>query len=50
MMLRHIKAFGSDFSIDVHRNGDKFKVVVANEGKVVLNTDWDGTAPLMVGL
>ena len=37
MNLRHIKAFNSNFDIEVSRNGDRLDVTVAKDGKKIVN-------------
>ncbi len=37
MSLRRIKAFGQDFDIEVSRQGQQFKIDIANDGKALLS-------------
>jgi cellobiose phosphorylase len=50
MNLKHIKAFKSDFNIEVTRKGDAYKVVVTNQGKDVYNQNWDGKSEILIDL
>jgi hypothetical protein len=50
MRLKHVKAFNSDFNIDVTREGNKLRLKVTDKGKEVLNTLWDGKEPVKVEL
>lgn len=44
MSLEHMKAFGADWSIEVKGR----RVVVAKDGKVVRDVNWDGSKPIIV--
>jgi len=37
MNLRHIKAFNSDFDVEISRQGEKLEVTVLKEGKKIIN-------------
>ncbi|NPA35217.1 MAG: hypothetical protein GXO47_00030 [Chlorobi bacterium] len=50
MRLKHIKAFGSDFNIDVKRDKDKIIVEVTKGDVLVKKTDWDGKSEIKVNL
>jgi hypothetical protein len=50
MNLKHIKAFKSNFNIEVTRKGDAYKVVVTNQGKEVYNQNWDGKSEIVIDL
>ena len=50
MSLSHIKAFKTDFDINVRRVDGAYNVVVRNKGEEILNIDWDGKKPISVKL
>lgn len=50
MSLRHIRAFGSDFSIAADRRGTRTHVTVSGADAGMFEAEWDGGAPLSVGL
>lgn len=35
MVLRHIKAFGENFDIEVSRDGNKIQITISNENKLI---------------
>lgn len=50
MALRHIKAFGNDFDIDVKRTGQNTQVSVKIQDKEIFKIDWDGVDPIDIDL
>ena len=50
MRLKHIKAFESDFNIDVERDKDKIYVFVSKGNVLVKKVDWDGKSEITVDL
>ena len=50
MRLKHIKAFQSDFDINVKKQGGRMLVTVMNNGKEVLRRLWDGRKRIEVKL
>ena len=50
MNLKHIKAFQSDFDINVKRNGKKTLVTVLKGNKLVKKVEWDGKSEISVDL
>lgn len=50
MKLKHIKAFNSDFDINITRTGKDFKIVVTNLGKEVYNNTWNGESEIEISL
>jgi hypothetical protein len=50
MRLKNIKAFKSDFDIEVNRSGNEMEVTIRNEGKIVQQTKWDGKSEIKVVL
>ncbi len=50
MRLKHIKAFRSDFDINVERKGNKMLVTVTDNGKEVFRRLWDGNGRMEVRL
>jgi len=50
MRLKHIKAFQSDFDIDVKRDKDKTLVSVSKGNVLVKKVEWDGGSVIVVDL
>jgi len=50
MSLKHIKAFGNDFDIDVIRQKDTIKVALISQGNVVDEKLWNGIGELKFNL
>jgi hypothetical protein len=50
MSLKHIKAFGNDFDIDVIRQKDTIKVALISQGNVVDEKFWNGIDELKFNL
>ena len=51
MSLKRIKAFGSDFNIDVQKAGKATKILITDiSGKKLFETSWDGRQPVTVVL
>ena len=50
MKLSHIKAFQSDFDIEVEREKDGYRLIINNRGKKVLDQHWNGKTPVKVQL
>ena len=50
MKLKNIKAFQSAFDVEAYRKGKKIKVVVLQNGKKVVETNWDQKSELKVKL
>jgi len=50
MKLKNIKAFQTSFNIEVLRKGNKFNVLIINNGKIIFDNLWDGESEIIVDL
>ena len=50
MSLKHIKAFGNDFDIEVQRIGQLTQVTITTQNKNQFKIDWDGIDPIEIDL
>jgi hypothetical protein len=50
MKLNHIRAFQSDFNLEVSRKGKKTRVVVIQSGKIVFDKNWDRQSKISIVL
>jgi len=50
MKLKNIKAFNTNFDIEVYRKGSETEVVVINNGKLVQRKTWDGKSVIELKL
>jgi len=50
MKLKNIKAFKSDFDIEVSRSRNEMEVTIRNKGKIVQQTKWNGKSEIKVVL
>lgn len=50
MKLKNIKAFQTDFNIEVKRNNNISEVSVIQNGEIVYQSDWDGESELEITL
>jgi len=50
MSLKKIKAFQSDFDINVTRIKDSLLVEIVSKGKIVFSSNWDGVSPISIKL
>ncbi len=50
MSLKNIKAFQSDFDINVTRIKDSLLVEIVSKGKIVFSSNWDGVSPISIKL
>lgn len=50
MKLNNIKAFQSDFNIEVSRKGKNARVVVIQSGKVIFDKNWDQKSKIIITL
>lgn len=50
MKLKNIKAFQTDFDVEAYRNGNLIRVLVFQEGKKLVDTNWDQQSELKITL
>jgi cellobiose phosphorylase len=50
MKLKHIRAFQSDFNLEVFRKGKNARVVVTQSGKIVFDKNWDQLSKISITL
>jgi len=50
MKLKNLRAFQSEFDIEVSRKGKNARVVVIQSGKIIFNKKWDQKSKLTITL